>query len=129
MLACEGELCGLNLDERNSTTSELAEWSSSLESELQKGLALGSSKLVLVLLVTVAGASVKALAGVAQLVLAMLRDEACALRSRAPLASLSVAPLTGAVAPLTGAVAPLTGALVPLTGAVVLTAPEVVSEA
>ena len=115
MLTCEGKLCGLNLDERNSATSELAEWNSSLESELQKGLALGSGKLVLVLLVSAAGASVKALAGVAQLVLAMLRDEACAWRSRAPLASLSVAPLTGAVAPL--------------TGAVVLTTPEVVSDA
>ena len=33
MLACEGELCGLDLDERNSAASELAEWKSSLESE------------------------------------------------------------------------------------------------
>lgn len=34
MLACEGELCGLIRDELNSTAVELAEWNSSLESEL-----------------------------------------------------------------------------------------------
>ncbi len=65
-----------------------------------------------------AGAGVEAFAGVAELVLAMLRAEACVLRSRAPLASLSVAPLTGAVEPLMGAVAPSTGAVAPLMGAV-----------
>jgi len=40
VLACEGELYGLNLDERNSVASELAEWYSSLEPELDLWQAL-----------------------------------------------------------------------------------------
>lgn len=46
----------------------------------------------------------EALGHVAKLVLAMLRAEACVLRSRAPLACLTLTPLMGAVAPLTRAV-------------------------
>jgi len=44
----------------------------------------------LVLLVFAAGASVDASVGVAELLLALLRAEACVLRSSAPLASLTM---------------------------------------